>query len=56
MRKVRKVRLESKDERLMLVVVGIGDLRTELEALEDKGRLLFRLMDRPVVLKASSGE
>jgi len=45
---VRAVRLLPDGEDLALVVTGPGDLRPELESLQDKGRLLFRLLDRPV--------
>jgi exopolyphosphatase/guanosine-5'-triphosphate,3'-diphosphate pyrophosphatase len=50
---VRRVSVAEKGESMVLLVEGLGDLRAELEALEDKGRLLFRLLDRPVVLKAT---
>ena len=30
------------------MLAGTGDLRPELEALQVKGRYLFRLLDRPV--------
>jgi hypothetical protein len=30
------------------MVTGAGDLRPELESLQDKGRLLFQLLDREV--------
>lgn len=53
---VRKVHLEEKGDDLVLVAVGLGDLRTELESLEEKGRLLFRLLDRPVQLKTATGD
>jgi exopolyphosphatase/guanosine-5'-triphosphate,3'-diphosphate pyrophosphatase len=45
---VRSVRLLPDGEDLCLAVSGRGDLRPELEALKDKGRFLFRLLDRPV--------
>jgi exopolyphosphatase / guanosine-5'-triphosphate,3'-diphosphate pyrophosphatase len=45
---VRVVRLQPDGEGLCLVVTGEGDLRPELEALKDKGRFLFQLLDRPV--------
>jgi len=45
---VREVRLESDAEEARLLVHGSGDLRPELEALQDKGKLLFRILDRPV--------
>jgi exopolyphosphatase/guanosine-5'-triphosphate,3'-diphosphate pyrophosphatase len=50
---VRRIRVEEKAEALLLVVEGLGELKPELEALEDKGRLLFLLLDRPVVLKCA---
>ena len=45
---VRSVRLLPEGEELCLVVSGAGDLRPELERLRDKGRFLYRLLDRPV--------
>jgi len=51
---VRTVRLLPEGEDLCLVVTGTGDLRPELESLQDKGRLLYRLLDRNVkVVRAS---
>ena len=45
---VRSARLLPEGEDLVLVLAGQGDLRPELEALKDKGRFLFKLLDRPV--------
>ena len=45
---VRDVRLEVDADEARLLVYGAGDLRPELEALQDKGKLLFRILDRPV--------
>ena len=45
---VRDLRLVPEGEDLCLVVTGAGDLRPELESLQDKGRFLFRLLDRTV--------
>jgi exopolyphosphatase/guanosine-5'-triphosphate,3'-diphosphate pyrophosphatase len=45
---VREVRLEADADEARLIVHGSGDLRPELEALQDKGRLLYRILDRPV--------
>ncbi|MBK8793392.1 MAG: Ppx/GppA family phosphatase [Holophaga sp.] len=45
---VRLVRLETDAEETRLMVHGSGDLRPELEALQDKGKLLFNLLDRPL--------
>jgi len=45
---VREVRLEVEADEARLVVHGSGDLRPELEALQEKGKLLFRILDRPV--------
>lgn len=36
------------DEARILIKGRTGELRPELDALQDKGRLLFRLLDRPV--------
>ena len=49
---VRSIKVQSKGETLIFALHGIGDLKTELQALEEKGRLLFRLLDRPAVLKS----
>jgi len=45
---VQSVRLEDSQEEVLLRVYGIGDLRPELESLQEKGKLLFRLLDKPV--------
>ena len=45
---VRTVRLLPAGEDLDLVITAAGDLRPELESLQDKGRFLFRLLDRNV--------
>ena len=45
---VHAVRLLPEGEDLCLVVTGAGDLHPELESLQDKGRLLYRLLDRNV--------
>jgi exopolyphosphatase/guanosine-5'-triphosphate,3'-diphosphate pyrophosphatase len=45
---VRTARLVADGEDLNLVITGAGDLRPELESLQDKGRFLFRLLDRTV--------
>ena len=45
---VHHLRLVSEGEDLCLVVTGTGNLGPELESLQDKGRFLFRLLDRPV--------
>jgi exopolyphosphatase/guanosine-5'-triphosphate,3'-diphosphate pyrophosphatase len=45
---VRTARLVPEGEDLCLVLTGAGDLRPELESLQDKGRFLFRLLDRAV--------
>lgn len=53
---VRRVTTRGKGESLILVLEGLGELKTELESLKDKGRLLFKLLDRPVALKAVASE
>ena len=45
---VRKVRLVDDGEDLTLHITGTGDLKPELESLKEKGKLLFRLLDREV--------
>jgi exopolyphosphatase/guanosine-5'-triphosphate,3'-diphosphate pyrophosphatase len=45
---VSQIRMHSDGEDLTLLVHGGGDLRPELESLQDKGRLLYRLLDRGV--------
>jgi hypothetical protein len=52
---VHHVRLLPEGEDLCLLVTGAGDLRPELESLQDKGRFLFRLLDRNVkVVRANT--
>ncbi len=53
---VRAVRLVESGDAVVLVAEGTGDLRTELEALASKGRLMARLLDRPLRFRASPGE
>jgi exopolyphosphatase/guanosine-5'-triphosphate,3'-diphosphate pyrophosphatase len=45
---VHSVRLSLTAEEALLHIQGTGDLRPELEGLQAKGPLLFRLLDRPV--------
>ena len=45
---VQSVRVSLEAEEALLHIQGPGDLRPELESLQDKGLLLFRLLDRPV--------
>jgi len=45
---VREVRLVPDGDDLTLIVTGTGDLKPELESLKEKGKLLFRLLDREV--------
>ena len=45
---VAKVRVVPDGEDLTLMIHGGGDLRPELESLQVKGKLLFKLLDRPV--------
>lgn len=47
---VRLVRLVADGEDLTLRVTATGDLKPELESLKDKGKLLFRLLDREVAV------
>ncbi|NTV75950.1 MAG: hypothetical protein HGA66_17325 [Holophaga sp.] len=47
---VRLVRLVADGDDLTLRVTATGDLKPELESLKDKGRLLFRLLDREVAV------
>jgi len=54
---VSEVRVRAEGEDLVLVIHGAGDLRPELESLQIKGKLLFRLLDRPVrVVVVAAGE
>ena len=55
-RAVHSARLDCSQEEIPLVIHGVGDLRPELESLQDKGRLLYRLLDRPVRVVVSKGE
>jgi exopolyphosphatase/guanosine-5'-triphosphate,3'-diphosphate pyrophosphatase len=45
---VSRVRVLPDGEDLTLLIHGGGDLRPELESLQVKGKLLFKLLDRPV--------
>ena len=45
---VESVRLSREGEAFLLRIQGSGDLRPELERLQEKGLLLFRLLDLPV--------
>jgi exopolyphosphatase/guanosine-5'-triphosphate,3'-diphosphate pyrophosphatase len=45
---VHSVRLSLELEEALLHIQGPGELRPELESLQEKGQLLFRLLDRPV--------
>jgi exopolyphosphatase/guanosine-5'-triphosphate,3'-diphosphate pyrophosphatase len=45
---IHQVRLVPEGEELTLRITGAGDLKPELESLKDKGRLLFKLLDRKV--------
>lgn len=45
---VRSVRVSLEAEEALLHIQGTGDLRPELESVQEKGLLLFRLLDRPV--------
>ncbi len=47
---VKRVRVEDDGEALCVVAEGQGDLRSEAEAFQDKGRLLMKLLDRPLGL------
>lgn len=46
--RVREVQLRPSGEGLDLILHAHGDLRPELESLHDKGRLLFKLLDRSI--------
>jgi len=48
---VRRVRMTSDGDEMTLKVMGSGDLKPELESLKDKGKLLFRLLDREVAVE-----
>lgn len=45
---VREAHLQPSGEGFDLILHANGDLRPELESLQDKGKLLFRLLDRPI--------
>ena len=45
---VQSVRVDCSQDEAMLLIHGAGDLRPELESLQDKGSLLYRLLDKPV--------
>ncbi len=52
---VRGIRAEVEGDRLILWLEAAGDLKPESEALEEKGDLLFRLLEAPVEIRAESG-
>ena len=52
---VSAVEIRVEGEELSLMITGGGDLRPELESLQDKGRLLFKLLDRPVRVEVVPG-
>ena len=45
---VSEVRVRAEEDDLVLLIRGGGDLRPELESLQVKGKLLFKLLDREV--------
>jgi len=45
---VRRIKLVTDGDEPTLTITGTGDLGPELESLKDKGKLLFRLLDREV--------
>jgi exopolyphosphatase/guanosine-5'-triphosphate,3'-diphosphate pyrophosphatase len=45
---VQSARLEDSLDKALLRIQGSGDLRPELESFQEKGKLLFRLLDKPV--------
>jgi exopolyphosphatase/guanosine-5'-triphosphate,3'-diphosphate pyrophosphatase len=45
---VQSARISLEGDEAVLRIEGTGDLRPELESLQDKGMLLFHLLDRPV--------
>jgi exopolyphosphatase / guanosine-5'-triphosphate,3'-diphosphate pyrophosphatase len=45
---VTSVRMDCSQDEAMLLIHGTGDLRPELESLQEKGSLLYRLLDKPV--------
>jgi exopolyphosphatase/guanosine-5'-triphosphate,3'-diphosphate pyrophosphatase len=50
---VKSVRLEMMSEEVVLRIHASGNLKPELESLQDKGRLLFHLLDTPVRIAVS---
>ncbi len=52
---VHSLRIENGGEELQLVLEAAGDLKAELEALEDKGAMLFELLEMPVKIRVESG-
>ena len=51
---VRSIRSEDGGERLRLVLGAAGDLEPELEALREKGNLLFGMLEFPVEIRVES--
>lgn len=52
---VRGIRAENGGEQLHLVLEAAGELKAELEALEEKGKLLFRMLEVPVEIRVETG-
>ncbi len=50
---VQRVRVDEDGESLCLVIEGSGDMSSEAEAFHEKGRLLLKLLDRPLGLVLS---
>jgi len=53
---VQSVRMRLERDACQIHLQGTGDLRLELEGLQEKGALLFRLLDRPVRTLVSTGQ
>ena len=52
---VRRIRAENDGEQLRLVLEAAGALEPELEALQEKGKLLFRMLELPVEIRVEMG-
>lgn len=52
---VHSVRLENGGEELHLILEAAGDLRAELEAVEEKGKMLFEMLGMPLKIQVETG-
>ena len=46
--RIQSLRVNLEGDEALFLIQATGDIRPELESLQEKGLLLFRLLDRPV--------